>query len=145
MMKLRIAFAFIAFMGFLGTSAFAASSEESSLGRYVYQSKEMTIKLRIDVDGVKELTINDTSYPGLYPTTYLGVVSGIGVYIIVVTDEKGRLIHEIELIDRFDESGQLIAVAGFYVEKTSVSSGKESKDSTKVLVFQPKFTRIPIG
>jgi len=144
-MKLRIAFAFIAFMGFLGTSAFAASAEESSLGRYVYQGKEMTIKLRIDVDGVKELTINDIRYPGLFPTTYLGVVSSIGAYIIVVTDEKAGLIHMIELIDRFDETGELIAVAGFYVERAIVRSGKESKDRPKVLVFQPKFTRIPIG
>ena len=144
-MKLRITFAFIAFMGFMGTQAFAANTEESSLGRYVYQGKEMTIKLRIDVDGVKELTINDIRYPGLFPTTYLGVVSSIGVYIIVVTDEKTHLIHEIELIDRFDETGELIAVAGFYVERAIVRSGKESKDRPKVLVFQPKFTRIPIG
>jgi hypothetical protein len=38
----------------------------------------------------------------------------------------------------------LIAVAGFYSERTIESSGKKSKESATVQVFQPKFTRIPI-
>ena len=142
-MRLRLVFAFIAFAGFLATPALATNSEEASLGRYVYKGDSLNISLRIGVDGVKDLVINDVQYPGVNPPGYSGVTSNICVYIIIVTDGYG-LIHEIDLIDRFDEAGDVIAVAGFYSERTIVSSGKASKESAKVMVFQPKFARIPI-
>ena len=143
-MKLKFIFAGIAFAAFLVTPALAANTEETSLGRYVYQSKALNISLRIDADGVKDLTINDKRYSGVFPSAYSAVVSSIGVYIIVVTDDTDRRIHEIELIDRFDETGEVIAVAGFYLERKIDSSGKESQARPKVTVFQPVFTRIKI-
>lgn len=143
MMRLRFIFACIAFVGFMVTPALATNSEEASLGRYVYKSEDLNISLHIGVDGVKDLVINDRQYPGVIPAGYSGVTSNICVYVIIVTNIRG-LIHEIDLIDRFDEAGDLIAVAGFYSERTIESSGKKSKESATVQVFQPKFTRIPI-
>jgi hypothetical protein len=144
MMKLRLVITCLAFVGVLVTPALATSTEEASLGRYVYQGKALNISLRIDVDGVKDLVINDVQYPGVISVGYSGVASSIGVYIIVVTDNNEHLIHEIELVDLFDETGDVIAVAGFYSERNIESSSKVSKESTKAMVFQPKFTRIPI-
>jgi hypothetical protein len=131
-------------VGLLVTPALATNSEEASLGRYVYKSKDLNISLRIGVDGVKDLIINDVQYPGVIPPGYSAVTSNICAYIIIVTDGNG-LIHEIDLIDRFDEAGDVIAVAGFYSERTIEGSGKASKENAKVLVFQPRFTRIPIS
>jgi hypothetical protein len=134
----------MAFVGFMVTPALATNSEEASLGRYVYKSKDLNVSLRIGVDGVKDLFINDVQYPGVISPGYSSVTSSICAYIIIVADGDGRYIHEIDLIDRFDEAGDMAAVAGFYSERTIESSGKASKERGKVLVFQPKFTRIPI-
>jgi hypothetical protein len=143
-MKLKFIIAGMAFMAFLATPAMAANTEETSLGRYVYQSKTLNFSLRIDFDGAKDLVINDKKYPGLFPAGYSAVVSSIGVYIVVITDTKDHVIHEIELIDRFNDSGEVIAVACFYLERKIDSSGKEVQASPTVQVLQPKFTRIPI-
>ncbi|MGO9318890.1 MAG: hypothetical protein ACLPSO_03215 [Terracidiphilus sp.] len=121
----------------------AMNSEEASLGRYVYKSNALNISLRIGVDGVKDLVIDNVQYPGVIPPGYSGVTSSICVYIVIVTDGYG-LIHEIDLIDRFDEAGDVVAVSGFYSERPIESSGKASKKTSRVLVFQPQFTRIPI-
>ncbi len=142
-MRLRLVLACIAFVGFMAAPALATNSEEASLGRYVYKTKDLNISMRIGVDGVKDLVINDAQYSRVIPAGYSGVTSNICVYVIIVTDSDG-LIHEIDLIDRFDEAGDVIAVAGFYSERTIESSGRASKKSGKALVFQPKFTRIPI-
>jgi hypothetical protein len=133
----------MAFVGFLVTPALATNSEEASLGRYVYKSDTLNFSMRIGVDGVRDLVINKVQYPGVIPAGYSGVSNNICAYIIIVTDIRG-LIHEIDLIDRFDEAGDVIAVAGFYSERTIESSGKTSRENATVLVFQPKFTRIPI-
>ena len=143
-MKLKFIIAGMAFIALLATPAMAANTEETSLGRYVYQSKTLNFSLRIDADGAKDLVINDKKYPGLFPAGYSAVVSSIGIYILVVTDTDDHIIHEIELIDRFDESGEVIAVTGFYLERKISSSGKKLQATPTVLVFQPKFTRIPI-
>ncbi|MGA3161316.1 MAG: hypothetical protein ABSC77_08865 [Terracidiphilus sp.] len=143
-MKLKFIIAGMAFIALLATPAMAANTEETSLGRYVYQSKTLNFSLRIDADGIKDLTINDKKFPGVFPSGYSAVVSGVGVYILVVTDDKDHLTREIELIDRFDETGEVIGVAGFYLERKISSSGKKLQATPTVLVFQPKFTRIPI-
>jgi len=142
-MRLRLVFAFIAFVGFLVTPALATNSDEASLGRYVYKSDSLNFSLRIGVDGVKDLVINDVQYHGVIPPGYSGVSSNVCAYIIIVTDTFG-LIHEIDLIDRFDEAGDVIAVVGFYSERPIVSSGKASKERATVQIFQPRFTRITI-
>ncbi|MGP8084227.1 MAG: hypothetical protein ACLPXT_15160 [Terracidiphilus sp.] len=142
-MRLRLVFSCIALVGFMVTPTQAMNSEEASLGRYVYKSNALNISLRIGVDGVKDLVIDNVQYPGVIPPGYSGVTSSICVYIVIVTDGYG-LIHEIDLIDRFDEAGDVVAVSGFYSERPIESSGKASKKTSRVLVFQPQFTRIPI-
>lgn len=144
-MKLRLVFVCMAFMGFLVTPAFSMSTEEASLGRYVYQSKTLNISLRIDVDGVKELVINDKKFSRVFPAAYSVAVSSVGVYVITIRDDKDSSVHEIKLIDLFDDKGEVIAVAGFYLQRKIESYSRESTDNSVVLVFQPKFTRIPIG
>src|SRR5271157_1160634 len=144
LMRLRLVFVCIAFLGFLVTPALATNSEEASLGRYVYKSEALNISLRIDADGVKDLVINDVQYPGVISPGYSAVTSSICAYIIIVSDGNNSLMREIDLIDRFDEAGDVVAVSGFYSERKIESSDKASKKSAKVLVFQPKFTRISI-
>jgi hypothetical protein len=144
MMKMRLVFICIAFLGFLVTPALAMNSEEASLGRYVFKSKTLNISLRIDANGVKDLVINNTPYPGVISPGYSAITSSICAYIIIVSDDSTRMMHEIDLIDRYDDAGDVVAVSAFYSEKKIESSGKPSKESARVLVFQPQFTRISI-
>ncbi|HYE24669.1 MAG TPA: hypothetical protein VEG32_05655 [Clostridia bacterium] len=102
------------------------------------------MRFLLDLDGVKNVTIKDKSYPGRFSIDQSGRFDGLTIYSISIADAGHKVLHEIQIIVRFDDSDKVRAVAGFYVTRGMKADGKEASDIIRARTFVPVFERVMI-
>jgi hypothetical protein len=135
LVKIKVAAASALLALLLFPSIALASDDETAMGMYSYVGQGLRLHFILDLDGVRDLSINQRMFRGPIQLDEEGYAASTKTYTFTVTD-KG-VAKTVSLVVLFDSDHAEKGTVGFYYEHR-----QPTENMTRSVSFQPTFQRI---
>lgn len=125
------------FAAFAFTPYAKASDDETATGVYSYVGQGLQIRFVLDLDGIRQLRIDQKTFKGPIQVSETQGGGGEKTYTFFIIENN--ISKTISLIVLFDTDSAVRAISGFYYEHK-----KGTETMTRALVIRPTFHRLSL-